>query len=64
MVMSTPEFVPIQKWPIFPIPALPEKFYPRNINYMHPKGTSFGASAVKFFGRLDLNQIFIFLDGH
>ena len=34
--------LPIQKWPICPISALCEKFYPRNINYMHPKGISFG----------------------
>jgi hypothetical protein len=32
-----------QKWPIFPISALREKLAPQNINYMHPKGTSFGA---------------------
>ncbi len=29
---------------------------------MHPKGISFGAPAVKFFTRLDLDQIFLFLD--
>jgi hypothetical protein len=43
---------------------LREKFYPLNINHMHPKGTSFGASAVKFFVRLDLDQICLFLDEH
>ncbi|XPS88610.1 uncharacterized protein Dvar_66290 [Desulfosarcina variabilis str. Montpellier] len=47
--------VSVQKWPIFPISALREKFNPRNINHM---------PVVKFFGRLDLNQIFLFLDGH
>jgi len=41
--------VPIHKLPICPISALREKFNPRNINQMH---------AVKFFVRLDLNQIF------
>jgi hypothetical protein len=34
---------------------LREKFNPRNINYM---------PAVKFFARLDLDQICLFLDGH
>jgi hypothetical protein len=34
---------------------LREKFNPRNINHMPP---------VKFFPRLDLDQIFLFLDGH
>jgi len=38
-----------------PISLLREKFYPRNINHM---------TAVKLFARLDLNQIFLFLDGH
>ena len=47
--------VPIHKWPICPISALPEKFNPRNINHM---------PAVKFFARLDLDQICLFLDGH
>jgi hypothetical protein len=47
--------VPIQKWPICSISLLREKFYPRNINHM---------TAVKFFERLDLDQIFLFLDGH
>ena len=37
---AAPSIVSIQKWPIYPISALPEKFYPRNINHMHPKGTS------------------------
>ena len=31
---------------------------------MHSKGTSFGAPAVKFFTRLDLDQISLFLDAH
>jgi hypothetical protein len=31
------------------------KFYPRNIKHM---------PAVKFFARLDLDQICLFLDGH
>jgi hypothetical protein len=35
--------------------VLHEKFNPRNINHMPP---------VKFFVRLDLNQICLFLDGH
>ncbi len=47
--------VPIGKWPICPISALSSKFYPRNINHM---------PAVKFFARLDLDQIFLFLDEH
>ncbi|VTR64098.1 conserved hypothetical protein [Desulfosarcina cetonica] len=47
--------MPIQKWPICPISVFREKFYPRNINYM---------PAVKFFARLDLDQIFLFLDEH
>jgi hypothetical protein len=47
--------VPIRKWPICPISALREKFNPRNINPMPP---------VKFFGRLDLDPIFLFPDGH
>jgi hypothetical protein len=37
------------------ISALREKFNPRNINHM---------PAVKFFVRLDLDQICLFLDGH
>jgi hypothetical protein len=40
----------------------------RNIIHMHPKGTSFGASVVKpelkLVVRLDLDQIFLFLDEH
>jgi hypothetical protein len=47
--------VPIQKWQICPISALREKFNPRNINPM---------PAVKFFARLDLEQIILSLDGH
>jgi hypothetical protein len=47
--------VSIHKWPICPISALREKFNPRNINHM---------PAVKFFVRLDLEQICLFLDGH
>ena len=47
--------VPIHKWLICPISALRSKFYPRNIRHM---------PAVKFFARLDLDQIFRFLDGH
>jgi hypothetical protein len=47
--------VPIRKWPIYPISALREKFNPQNINHMPP---------VKFFVRLDLDQICLFLDGH
>ncbi len=54
---NTPPYqlAPIHKWPIFPISALCEKFYPRNINHM---------PAAKFFARLDLDQIYLFLDGH
>jgi hypothetical protein len=37
--------VPIRKWLVCPIPALREKFNPRNINHM---------PAVEFFVRLDL----------
>jgi hypothetical protein len=40
--------VPIHKWPICPIPALHEKFNPRNINQM---------PAVKFYVRIDIGQI-------
>jgi hypothetical protein len=47
--LTLDHLVPIQKWPICPISALPEKFYPRNINHM---------SLVKFFGRLDLRPNF------
>lgn len=52
-----------QKWPIGPISVARPEFYPRDINPTHPKGTSFGAPAVKFLVRLDLNQILLFLDG-
>jgi hypothetical protein len=48
-------FFSIQKWPICPISALRSKFFPRNINYM---------PVEKFIARLDLDQIFLFLDGH
>ena len=58
------QLVSIHKWPICLISALCSKFYPRNINYMHPKGISFRAPAVKFFACLDLNPICLFLDGH
>jgi hypothetical protein len=47
--------VSIRKWPIRPISALRENFNPRNINHM---------PAVKFFGRLDLDQIILFPDGY
>jgi hypothetical protein len=47
--------VPIQKWLICPLSALREKFNPRNINQM---------PVVKFFVRLDLDKIILFLDGH
>ncbi len=46
--------MPIQKWPICTTSMFREKFYPRNINHM---------PAVKI-ARLDLDQIFLFLDGH
>jgi hypothetical protein len=49
------ELVPIHKWLICPISALHEKFNPRNISHM---------PAVKFSGRLDLEQIILFVDGH
>jgi glycosyltransferase involved in cell wall biosynthesis len=52
---SLTQLVPIHKWPIFPISALRSKFYPRNINHMPP---------VKFLASLDLEQIWLFLDGH
>ena len=45
----------IHKWPIFPISVLREKINSRNINHM---------PAVKFFARLDLDQICLFLDRH
>ncbi len=32
--------------------VLLDQGYPRNINHMHPKGTSFGAPAVKFWARV------------
>jgi hypothetical protein len=47
--------MPIHKWLICPISALHGKFNPRNINHM---------PAVKFFVRLDLEQIIRFVDGH
>jgi len=46
---------PIHKWPMCPISALHEKCNPRNIIYM---------PAVKFFVRLDLDPICLFVDGH
>jgi hypothetical protein len=49
------QLVPIHKWPICPLSALHEKFNPRNIDHM---------PAVKFFVRLDLDQICLFLNGH
>jgi hypothetical protein len=49
------ELVPIHEWPICPISALRENFYPRNINHI---------PVVKFFVRLDLDQIFRFVDRH
>jgi len=58
------KLVPIHKWFFCPISVLRSKFYPRNINYMHPKGTSWWVPAVKFFARLDLDQNSSFLDGH
>jgi hypothetical protein len=45
--------VSIQKWPICPISLLREEFFPRNINHM---------PVEKFFARLGLDQIFLFLD--
>jgi flagellar biosynthesis protein FlhB len=49
------ELVPIHKWPICPISALCEKFYPLHYNHM---------PVVKFFASLDLDQICLFLDEH
>jgi len=49
------EVVPIRKWPIGPISALHKKFNPRDMNDM---------PAVKFFVRLDLDPIRLFVDGH
>jgi hypothetical protein len=45
--------VPIHKWPICPISALCEKFYPLHYNHM---------PVVKFFESLDLDPICLFLD--
>jgi len=47
--------VSVHKRPIGPISALREKFNPRNIDHM---------PAVKFFVRLDLDPIRLFVDGH
>jgi hypothetical protein len=49
--------VPIHKWPIYPVSALHEKLNPRNPDKI-------GMPAVKFFVRLDLDPICLFLDGH
>ena len=49
------QLVPIHKWPIGPISVLREEFNPRNIGHM---------PAVKFFVRLDLDPICLFVDGH
>jgi hypothetical protein len=43
---------------------LREKFNPRNINHMPVEDPEPLIGAVKFFVRLDLNQICLFLDGH
>jgi prepilin-type N-terminal cleavage/methylation domain-containing protein len=56
--VAIPKYFDLQaeaKWPIGPISALTENFYPRNINHM-PAG--------KIFGSLDLDPICLFLDGH
>jgi hypothetical protein len=56
--------VSVQKRPFSPNSSLLSKFYPRNITYMHPKGTSCGAPTVKFIERLELKEKFSFLHGH
>jgi hypothetical protein len=45
-----------------PISVLCSKFIPGNIKHMHPKGTSCGAPADKFFAPLDLDQLYLFLE--
>ena len=47
----------LAKLPFRPISALHEKFYHRNIGYMHPKGTSSGAPVIKFFVCLGVSQV-------
>jgi hypothetical protein len=44
--------------------VLREKFYPRNINPMPVEDPEHLIGGAKFFARLDLDQIFLFLDGH
>jgi hypothetical protein len=44
--------------------ALRQKFNPRNINHMPVEDPEPLIGAVKFFARLDLEQICLFLDGH
>jgi hypothetical protein len=56
--------VPIHKWQICPISALRKKFNPRNINHMPVEDPEPLIGAVKFFTRLDLDQIILFVDGH
>jgi hypothetical protein len=58
------KLVPIHKWQICPLSALHEKFNPRNINYMPVVDSESPIGMVKFFVRLDLDQIILFLDGH
>jgi hypothetical protein len=58
-----PYLVPIHQWPICPISALREKFNPRNISHM-PAIAGTAMLSVKFFARLDLDPICLFLDGH
>jgi hypothetical protein len=43
---------------------LREKFNPRNITHMPVEDPEPLIGAVKFSGRLDLEQIILFVDGH
>ncbi len=63
--------VVVLKWPFSPNASLLSKFNPRDIIYMHPKGTSTrslgdscGAPSVKFIERLDLEEKISFMDRH
>jgi hypothetical protein len=56
--------VPIHKWQICPISALRKKFNPQNISHMPVEDPEPFIGAVKFFTRLDLDQIILFVDGH
>ena len=63
--------MPIHKWQIGLLSALREKFNPRNINHMPLEDSEARIGTVKFFVRLDLDQICEgpnwacqFVDGH